>query len=214
MSLSYPLSLAQFGDLLRVNRQALHCPSPMSNAQTAGGEVLRARLGASLWRGEAALSFERQVNTRGIRGLLDALLDEHASFIFSPHDYYGPAADLGGQGLGGASPTIDNVAADGRVRFAGLPVGYRLSPDDLVSWTYASGPVRYAFHRLLEGGVANGAGQVSVAVWPHVRIGWAQGAAANFISPRMKAVMLDRDPGASAGMFYSGASFEFVQTLR
>lgn len=214
MALTYPLPLAQFGNLLRVSRLALHCPSPMSNAQTAAGEVLRARLGASLWRGEVGLTFERQVNTRGIRGLLDALLDEHASFIFSPHDYYGPASDLRGVGLYGSTPTLDGVTSGGRVRFAGLPPGYRLTSDDLVSWTYGSGPVRYAFHRLLEGGVASGAGQLTVAVWPHVRIGWAQGAAANFVTPRMKAVMLDRDPGVSAGMFHSGASFEFVQTLR
>ena len=215
MPLNYSLNLSEFSDRLRLTRLVYHCPVPLSTSRTAGGDILRARIGTSLWQGEATLTFARQVDTRGLRGLLDALLDPAASFFLSPHDYYGPAGDPGGAGLSGQTPALDHVFADGRVQFSGLPAGYALSPDDLVSWDYGQNPVRTAFHRVVgDAATAGGAGNAIVRLWPLVRPGWVQGAAAELVKPRLKAVLTERDPGESVRVFHSGMSFSFTQSLR
>lgn len=215
MALSFPLILSQFSDRLRVVGLSLHCPTPKSLARTAGGELLRARLGASLWQGECTLGFQQSVNTRGMRALLDLLQDEGASFIFSPRDYPGPAADPETTILGSAAVGLQSVATNNRdVTLAGLPAGYVLSGDDLLSWTYGANPTRWAFHRVVAQAVANASGQITVEVWPRVQPGWSQGAAISLRNPRFKAVMDESEPGSAARIFHSGMSFSYIQTLR
>lgn len=215
MALSFPLNLARFSDRLQVTGLVLHCPTPKSVSRTAGGEVMQARLGASLWQGECELTFRHQPKTGGMRALVDLLLDEQASFMLSPKDYYGPASDLGGVALGARTITLSAVAANNRdVTLAGLPPGYVLSGDDLMSWSYATNPVRHAFHRIVVGATANSGGNATVEVWPRVRPGWAVSATVELKKPMFKAVLTDRDPGASARVFHSGISFSFIQSLR
>lgn len=215
MAVSFPLTLAQFSARLRVTGLSLHCPTPKSQSRTAGGEIIQARLGASLWQGECQLSFARQMTTSGVRSLVDLLLDPAASFLFSPGDYYGPALDPGGTLLGSANVTVSGVAANNRdITLAGLPNGYKLSGDDLLSFTYGTNPVRYAFHRVVftTGGASSG--RVTAEVWPRVRPGWVAGAAVELKKPVFKAVMEDRDAGSSARVFHSGMSFNYIQTFR
>jgi len=212
MALPASLTLAQFSDKLRVTKASLHCPSPMQVSRTGGGEVLRARLGASLWQGEATLAFQSQRSTGGIRALIDMLLDENTTFGISPADYYGPASDLGGAILGASAVTLSAVAANNRdLTLAGLPAGYVMSPDDLLSFPYAG---KVAFHRVLVGGTASSGGTVTLDVWPRVRPGWSAGAVVQLRNPYFRAVMTERDPGASERIFHSGMSFSFIQTLR
>ncbi|MTH62112.1 hypothetical protein [Paracoccus litorisediminis] len=213
MALPANLNLSQFSNKLRVTGFTLHCPTPKAISRTGGGEVLQARLGPSLWQGECQLSFSPQVKTAGIRALIDLLLDPGQTFNFSPVDYYGPAADLGGVALGSASVTLSAVASNNRdLTLAGLPSGYVLSPDDLLSFTHSGGIP--ALHRLVVGATANGSGVATVEVWPRVRPGWAAGAAVQLKTPFLRAIMLEREPGSSARIMHSGISFNFLQSLR
>lgn len=215
MAVTFPISLASFSDVLRVESLTLHCPTPKSRSQTRGGQMLQARLGPSLWQGDCKLAFAQGVKTGGLRALLDLLLDENASFLLSPHDYYGPAADPGGVILGGATVTLQAVATNARdVTLAGLPAGYKLTGDDLFSFTYGTNPTRHALHRVVFGATASSGGQITVEVWPRVRTGWAVGAQVRLVKPRFKAIMDEREPGASMKVFHSGASFTFIQEIR
>lgn len=214
MAVGFPVPLSQFSDILRVKSMTLHCPTPKTRSQTRGGQMLQARLGPSLWQGECHLEFTSLPRTNGLRALIDLLLDENASFLLSPRDYFGPAADLGGVILAGASVTLQAVASNGRdVTLAGLPPGYKLTGDDLFSFTYGSNPVRHALHRLVSGGTSSG-GQVTVEVWPRVATGWAAGSPVNLVKPRFKAIMDEREPGTSMKVHHSGVSFRFIQGIR
>lgn len=216
MAYSYPLNLAQFSDQLRVVGLSMRCPTPQSSSRTASGEVLRARLGASLWQGECILAFEQLANTRGMRGLIDLLMDENASFMFSPHDYNGPRADPGAVLLGSRTVALQAVASNNRdVTLAGFTPGYVLSGDDLLSWSYGANPTRFACHRVITPAIEAGAdGRVTVEVWPRVRPGWAVGAGVSLKAPRFKAVMESSEAGTSARVFLNGMSFNYIQTLR
>lgn len=215
MAVEFPLQLWTFSNRLRVEGLTLHCPTPKSTAQTQGGDYLQARLGASLWQGECRLAFEQLQNTRGMRALIDLLLDENASFIFSPKDYFGPAADPLGTALGSAAVRIAGVAANNRdVTLAGLPSGYVLSGDDLMSWRYGANPVRFAFHRVVVTAAPASGGQATVEVWPRVQPGWTTSTDVVLIQPRFKAIMQSREAGGSARIFHSGMSFNYIQSLR
>lgn len=165
--------------------------------------------------GECQLTFARHGQTVGMRSLLDLLLDPGASFLLSPADYFGPSGDPFGAVLDTSLITIDGVASNNRdLTLAGFPAGYSLHADDLLSFTYGSNPVRYAFHRVVfDTSVASG-GLITCEVWPRIRPGWSVGAKVELKKPRFKAIMSDREAGASARVFHSGMSFSFVQTLR
>lgn len=215
MAATFPLSLDEYSDRIRVASTSFHCPTPKSISRTRGGQVLQARLGPSLWQGEVRLGFRHIARTQGVRALTDMLLDENASFILSPHDYFGPAMDPFGASLGGSEVKLHAVAANNAdVTLSGLPGGYVLSGDDLFSFTYGRNPVRYAMHRIVFAATAGGGGGITVQVWPKVEPGWQEGATVRLLKPRIKAVMEDREAGASAGIFHDGMSFSFIQTLR
>lgn len=215
MALSFPLNLAQFSDQLRVTGLSLHCPTPKQMSRTSGGDLLQARLGNSLWQGECQLGFIQSRNTRGMRALLDLLQDEGASFIFSPRDYPGPAADPDTAILGGAAITLASVAANNRdVTLSGFPAGYVMTGDDLISWTYGANPTRWAFHRIVSTVVASGTGSLVCEVWPRVAPGWTAGVGISIRTPRFKAVMEQVQSGSAARIFHSGMSFNYIQTRR
>lgn len=215
MAYSYPLNLAQFSDRLRVIGLTMRCPRPTSSSRTRGGEVMRAGMGAALWQGECTLGFEQLANTRGMRGLIDMLMDENASFIFSPVDYFGPASDRMGTALTGASVQLVSVASNNRdMTIEGLPAGFVVSFDDLLSFTYGAAPIRYGMHRVVTpSAVANAQGRATFEVWPRVRPGWQAGAAIQLKKPRFKAVMNESEGGAAAGLRLTGMSFTYVQQL-
>lgn len=215
MALSFPLNLAQFSDVLRVTGLSLHCPTPKQMSRTAGGDLLQARLGNSLWQGECQIGFMQSRNTRGMRALLDLLQDEGASFIFSPRDYSGPAADPDLAVLGAAPILLSAVAANNRdVTLSGFPAGYVMTGDDLISWTYGANPTRWAFHRIVSTVVANASGSLVCEVWPRVAPGWSAGTGISIRTPRFKAVMETVEAGSAARIFQSGMSFNYIQTRR
>lgn len=212
MALSYPVSLANFSNRLRVRRLSLHAPTPVKQSQTAGGEIIRARQGATLWEGQCGLSFDHHAPAREIRVMLDLLMDAGASFLLSPAGYAGPAS-----GSVGAGPfTLTSVAANNRdVTLGGLAASSVLTRGDYLSFTYGSNPVRYAFHQVVSlSAVASGGGAVTVEVFPPVQPGWSAGAVVLLKAPRLKAIVVDREAGESVRVFHDGMSFTFRQVLR
>lgn len=217
MALTYPVSLANFVERLKVTGLSFHAPVPLQESRTAGGEILRARMGASLHQGNVTLHFERHRAARQTRVMLDLLMEPGASFLLSPSDYDGPQEDPGGAILGAATVTLNSVAANNRdVTFGGFPSGYHLRRGDAFSFGYGSNPFRRAFHWIVTyNAFADSGGVLSAEVYPPIRPGWSTGATVELIKPVIKAVIRSREPGAATRqIFHDGMSFSYIQTLR
>lgn len=103
------------------------------------------------------------------------------------------------------------------LQLSGLPVGYVLTPGDMLAFSYATSPVRFALHRVVVGGAADGAGlSPSIEVVPHIRPGAAVGAAVTLVRAPCKVLLMPDSVnfGNRGRRHTSGISFSFMQTLR
>lgn len=215
MALNFPLSLSDFFGGFRVAECELYAPQQYRESQTAAGEVIRGRVGPSLWAGRVYLTPAYHRDARAVAARLMVATYPNASALLGDPSYDGPAADPNGAALGAATPKIAAVAQNNRdLTISGLPVGYRLSAGDYLSFRYGPGSALYAFHQLVSGGAAASNGRVAVEVTPHIRPGWASGAAVELVEPVFKAVLRSATAGRIGPLATAGHSFEFIQTLR
>lgn len=216
MALAFPLSLAQFADLLPVAQIRARPTRADMLSETSGGEVMTHRIGTRLWSGEITLGLaERAVYSR-IEPLLTLLEEPGASFLWSDPRYPAPQADPGGAALDGYSPTIHALEANNReLRLAGLPEGYVISPGDPLGWSYGANPLRRALHRVVTGGTADAQGHTPlIEVTPFLRPGTSTGLPVSLIRPVCKAVLVDADYGFGRSVLSEGAQLRWQQTLR
>lgn len=218
MPFSYPLSLAQFLDLLSVSRVTMTPGEAVVQSATRGGEVLRSDLGTRLWQGRIVVAPGTRAEMDSQVALAEALLEAGASFMVARRSRVGPQADPAGTILGAASVTISAISSDRRdLTLAGLPAAYTLTRGDLLSFTYAASPTRHALHRVLSTRTANGSGVMTqVAVTPLVRTGAAVGNPVTLVRPACKAVVVPGSftPESEGGDLTEGFSFDWRQTLR
>ena len=122
---TFPLTLAQFYNLLPIAKAELDLPEALDMSQTAGGEVLTSDLGASLWAGRIDLGVMTHDEVSAIRPLINVLRRAGSSFLVSDPTRPWPRLDPNGTLLGAATPTI--LAVGGSMRelsLSGLPAGY------------------------------------------------------------------------------------------
>lgn len=216
MALSFPVGIDAFFGGLRIEAARIDLPSSVIASRTRGGETLVAEIGTRLWQGRAEIHRGHHGQADAVRARLAVLSGAAASFLVTPVHRAGPQADPFGAILGAASPVIHTLVAGNReLRISGLPVGYVLTAGDYLSFAYASAPTRYAFHQLVSGGVADGAGVTpAMEVTPHIRPGAVTGAAVVLVRPFFKAkIVAPATFGEFRRVFASGISFDFVQTL-
>ncbi|MFE3839624.1 hypothetical protein [Pseudogemmobacter sonorensis] len=214
-----PLTLAEFFSGLKISKVSFHLPGVRQHSRTAGGEVLSAVIGASLWRGTVTLAAGYHRSISAVQAVLEDLDRAGDPFLAHAMPVWAPAYDPTGSILNGYTPVLSSVAGDNhRCALSGLPPGYRLAQGEMLAFTYGTGPVRYALHRVRSLSVAaSQAGTTGLFdVVPHIRPGWATGTAVTLIRPACKAVIL---PGSirwpnSAPLISEGISFDFIQTLR
>jgi hypothetical protein len=217
MALTFPLSLAAFLDQIPQVSVTMTLGDAILVNQTGGGEILRSAHGTRLWRGRITGRGHPYIDLDQITSRIELMLTAGASFLVTQSSRNGPIEDPDGTILGAATPQITTFSGNNRdVTLGGLPAGYILRIGDLLSFTYLSGPTRYALHRLVTQGTANGSGVASVELMPPVRPGYSAPASITLIRPVCKAVIvpgsyqppeISRDRRA---MF----SFDWQQTLR
>jgi hypothetical protein len=216
--LTFPLSLAQFFDLLPIGAFRMAPQDAVEQNETAGGEVLSADIGTPLWTGEIDLSLVTHAEAGDVTPLINVLRRPGTSFLCSDPTRPWPRLDPNGTILGAANPQILAVGASMReLSFSGLPASYALSRGDRVSFTYLSNPTRYAHHELVAGAVANGSGQTGlIEVTPPIKPGAAAGTAVQFVWPRLKARLIPGtvDLGQSRQTITDQMTFGWTQTLR
>lgn len=217
MAVSFPLSLTQFFDKLRVVSASLELPAAIDVSVTQGGEIFTASAGNALWRGALILARTPLSRSEEVSALLRLLARPGSSFMARPVARAYPYSDPDGSAAL-TSVVLDSVAGNNRdITLTGLPAGFVLSPGDYLSFDYGTSPLRHAFHQLISGAVADATGLTPpFEVIPPIRAGAALGAAVTLQAPSFKAVI---EPGSIAEGAYrrvslDGVQLGFRQTLR
>lgn len=218
MAYSFPLSRAQFLDILPIREMTFDLPEAVEMSQTGAGEILTADLGTRLWQGEIQLDTMTADEAAEALAMLDVLRRPGASFMVHDLSRPFPRFDLSGAVIAGASPKLAAVHANNReVQISGLTAGYQLRRIDGLAFTYGANPVRYAFHRIAAPATANASGVAGYfEVSPNIRPGWVTNVAVSFSRPACKAVLMPGSvqPGRRRHTITTGVSFRWIQTLR
>lgn len=212
------LSLSEFFDGLRIQSVSFHLPGTRQHSRTAGGEVLSAVLGNSLWQGSITVTPGYHRDMAAVQARVELLDQAGDPFLVHSMPIWTPRYDPDGSIIAGYSPTIENLNPNNRrLLIAGLPPGYRLQAGDFLSFEYGENPTRYALHRVVgPTRTANSEGNMNqIDVLPHIRPGATVGTGVTLVKPVCKAVMVPgsiRWPSSSA-LITDGLSFDFIQTL-
>lgn len=220
MALTFPLSLAQFFAAMPFREDGVQfgLNAGVQSSQTQGGEIVTADVATRLWSGTVSLDTMRNDMADGVLARIDALTYAGRTFMAHNPRRRGPIADPLGAALGASTPQIHTLDANAReLRLIGLPPGYVLTAGDMVAFSYGAVPVRFALHRIVVGGVADGAGLTPlIEVAPNIRPGASVGAAVTLIRPACKALIVPGSvsTGNRGRRHTSGIGFSFIQTLR
>lgn len=218
MAYSFPLSLAQFMDILPIREMTFDLPETMELSETGGGEVLAADLGTRLWQGEIQLGDMTADEAAEALAMLDVLRRAAGSFMVHDKRRPAPRSDLNGAALSGFAVKLASVSGNTReVTLSGLPAGFQLLRHDYLAFSYGTNPTRYALHRIASPATANGSGVTGLfEVSPNIRPGWVANAAVSLVKPACKARILPGsvNPGRHRHTMTAGVSFRFQQTLR
>lgn len=214
MAQTFPLPLTFFGGL-RVAEASFHLAASLKASRTRGGAIITAQLSERLWQCQITLPTMRHREAAVVEAQLSALSESGRSLFVSAVPALGPAYDPTGALLSGSSPVIHTISADSReLKLASLPAGYTITAGDLLSFVYGSNPTRYAMHRVVVGGVANGLGITPlIEVTPPIRPGATASTAVELVNPYFKAIYIPGGASRHRPRFTDGLTLNLYQTL-
>jgi len=218
MTLTFPLSRADFWDRLPISSGPLRLTESYAFSATESGEVRTEATGNRLWGADIALGTVTPDEGRDIGPLLDLVRQEGGTFFAWDVRHSGPRDDPSGAILGTATPVIGGLPAGGReMRLNGLPPNYVLRRGDMLSFAYAASPVRYALHKIVDEVVTAGTGGATglFEVVPRIAAGAVGGELVNLIKPSCKAILRPGtfQPGTEQHFVTRGAAFSIIQTV-
>lgn len=218
MAFTFPMPLTDFFEGLPITELSFDLSEALEMAETGGGEVTTADIGERLWRASLTLRPMYYAEAERIKARLNLMRYAGRSLLAHSLPVIYPADDPTGSKLGASTPKIVNVAANNRdLRIGGLPVGYRLSTGDFLSFTYGANPTRYALHQVSgTNAVAQASGECTVEVTPFIQPGWAINAPIRLIKPQFKAIVRpgSTNAGRSGQQWTNGIALEIIQTFR
>jgi len=219
MAWTFPLSLAQFYDRLKI------APGPNwqlarydQTSVTGNSAPLAAELASPLWTLPVTLAPMPNAEADQILSIIEMLCHPGRAFYFSNPKRETPQSDPTGSILGGIAPTIQTLATNNhQLRLTGLPNGYRLTQGDMLAFDYGpAGQKRRALHRFTETMAATSAGLTPlIEVFPHIRAGALVGDSVTLIKPALLATIVagSLDPGTADPVNTTGIKFTIHQRL-
>lgn len=208
MTLTFPVSRAEFFDLLPVADISMPTPAPQrALTGLAGGDIMSAEVAPARWQGSVALAPMKARLADRISVWLAILENPGATFEAYKRNQIGPAGDPVGAALDGAAVQLSALdTAASTVALSGLPGGLQMSVGDMLSFAYDG---RRALHRFAQDGTG------ALRVQPHLRPGATVGTPVELIRPYCAAVLIPGSVshGSTSGGITTGMSFEFRQTL-
>jgi hypothetical protein len=156
----------------RVATVAFTIDRVLAASRARGGAVQVAERGRSLWRCAFTTAPLKGVHFEAWRAWLDAQRGGLNTFLAfdtqrcRPQAYPGSSWSLvrwDGSPFDGTGDVLTSTGY--HVELANLPAGYVVTPGDYLSWPWGS---TRTLHRVVQGGIATGAGQITVQVEPDV----------------------------------------------
>lgn len=216
MALTWPLDLVDFFDGLPIAKMTFLLGRSVTTSESGGGDLISHQVGARLWQGQITFGKDHHRVFAAIEARLALLEEPGASALIYDTRMPGPRADPDGSLLGSNLAKIATLDANNReMTLKDLPVGYEISQGDFLSFTYGSNPVRYAFHRVVTGGEANGSGVTPlIEVTPFIRQGAVTNTVVTLFKPTLKAKIMVAEYGGSSATVSAGGTLNWMQTLR
>jgi hypothetical protein len=185
MSLTFPLALTAFADLIGVSQVKWGLKDNRELSGMGSGQIIEADLAPMLWQGDVTLSEMYHADARKIEAKLNAVIRSAGSFyLYDPRTAY-PYADRDGTTLGSSTVTIKAKADAKSLSLQGLPAGYVLTEGDYLHFDYGD-PARRWFGEIAEGVTADGTGDTSTfEVSPFLPAATAADIAVTLIKPAM-----------------------------
>lgn len=214
MSLTFPLSLAEFANKLGIQTAPLVLKDNRELSGMGSGQIIEADLAPSLWSADVSTRPWRAIDARRLEALANAIIRSMGSFyLYDPRKAV-PALDPGGAILGASAVKIASLPDAKSISLKGLPAGYALSVGDELAFDYGT-PARRAFHEIAEDVTANGSGiTAAFEVSPFIRPGAAVNLAVTLIKPAVKVRIV---PGSlsirQVDAAFTQISFSVVQKL-
>ncbi len=215
MALSFPLSLPNLVDLLKIASVSWNLVYQQEYSGLGTGEGLSHDLGPALWEGDCQTGefYHRDIEKWRARFL--ALDGSNQSFmLYNPAAKY-PETDPDGAILAGSTITIGSVGSNRKeMALTGLPAGFEV-PWGAYAQITAGSPSRVALVQFLESKTATGAGNTSVIeLRPHLRPWVLAGAAVQLLKPAAKVKLIPNSLRVeTAGALTSRLRFTARQTL-
>ena len=209
------LTLDQFFGQLQVAEEEFYLQENMSYETDRAGRIYTSDVGPRLWTGKVTISGLVNWDAPKQRALIARVTQPGVRFLIHSRASVRPQADPNGALYGAATPILKSVLEKGiKVIIWGLPSNYVITAGDAFSWTQA-GAAPYRYHEAAEDAVASATGAVQIPVNPPLVSGAVLNSSLRFIKPRLRAVYIPRSrkPSLASGVFSSGASFSWVQTL-
>lgn len=216
MALSFPYTVPQFAEILRMSSIKPRLIGEQQVSGMSGGNLLVADLAPKRWEFDVTLITMESDVARGIQALIEALDESMNDFeMYDPSAAY-PIADRDGSILGSSAVKINTLNGNNKeLTLKDLPPAYVLSSGDLLHFDFGS-PANRALHRVVVGGTANGSGvSPSLEVRPHILPGAAVNAAVTLIKPaaRVKMIPGSFDPGMRRQHITTGMGFKCRQVI-
>lgn len=195
-------------------------PQPMIEVSPLrSGRQISKDLGPTLWRGHYQSSRMRPDKAGIARAWYDTLLSIEEFYGYDKLRQYPLAYSNGWGGLlvsgspfSGAGQLVSVNANNKEMTIDHLPIGFVLSPGDYLAYDYATS--LRALHRCSAAATANGSGQSTVEVRPHIRPGFTAGAAIQFYRAAARMIIL---PGSYqediVARVFTTISFDAIQSL-
>jgi hypothetical protein len=218
--ISNPVPLADFFDKLPRSAMTFQPYEPRELNRTRSGRPLSASIGDPVWRGSitvAAIKMEeRAAEIEALMSLIDS-----SGGLFEMYDYRQghthPYHDPDGSILGSATPTIYEVNSNRLIRLGTMPVGYVITPGDLLGYSDPNGKRR--LHRVVSGGTVNVNGrtpdiQITPPIFPYPANAPTTGEAVQLIKPVITVQMIPNPSyGSSSTGVTNGFAIDWVQAL-
>lgn len=156
MTISYPLSTANFLDLLPVASIAPRLVPQQELSNQASGGVLGKDLGPELWMADIETVVMNDDDAARAQALIEALQGSSQTFwCYNTKRRY-PKLDPTGSIVGSNTVKIKAVSGSYALQLKGLPASYTLTVGDMISVA-----ARYGYHRVLETVTSDGSGNTA-----------------------------------------------------
>jgi hypothetical protein len=209
MTISYPLSTANFLDLLPLPAVVPRLVPQQELSNQASGAVLGKDLGPELWMADIETAPMNDDDAARAQALVEALQGSQQTFwCYSTKRRY-PKNDPTGSIVGSSAVKIRAISGSYGLQLKGLPASYVLSVGDILSVA-----ARYGYHRVLESVTSDGSGNTSTfSVASRLRNGEAVDDAVTLKIPTFLACVVPGSLDIRADVKFTRLSFKVCQVV-